>query len=129
MSVNPQVMRLYLTHFARLTMLLATLALAVSAFAHRFSDARMSPDLLSYLGAGGTLADICGDTGPAHRAGAPCEACVLAANTLLADPAFAVLLPFNVAIPAIFPPTATLRHTAAPNFEYRARAPPLAMIA
>lgn len=53
-------------------------ALASSGFAHRFVSKPLDPALTTYVAAGGSLADICGDIkGPSHQNTQTCEACRL----------------------------------------------------
>lgn len=63
-------------------LLVASLAMSATAFAHRATQDDPSPELLGYLAMGGTLEDLCGDAGWAHSLTGVCEACRISANAL-----------------------------------------------
>lgn len=72
-------------------LLLASLAMSASAFAHRTTQP--DPDLLAYISMGGTLAELCGEDNLAHHLIAGCEACRISANALAADATAHTLAP------------------------------------
>ncbi|WP_386679730.1 hypothetical protein [Loktanella sp. R86503] len=54
------------------------IAMASTGFAHRFVSQPLDPALTAYVAAGGSLADICGQTdGSSHHSLQSCEACQL----------------------------------------------------
>lgn len=59
-------------------------------FAHKNMQPVMTPDLVAFVAAGGSVADICGgDQYPAHTGTVNCEACRIADNltvTQICDP-------------------------------------------
>lgn len=62
--------------FARFAIVFAlAFAMATSGFAHRIAAADVDESLQSYVAAGGSLADICGDIGASL--GETCDACRL----------------------------------------------------
>lgn len=80
-------MTLVARHIARLCLVLSLFgALAASGFAHRAMGQEMDVDLLAYVQAGGSLADICGD-GAEHGMGGKCDACRLVDNVAAPDTA------------------------------------------
>ncbi|WP_300013479.1 hypothetical protein [uncultured Roseobacter sp.] len=62
-------------------LLLASLAMTGSAFAHRVANADRSPELLSYLSMGGLLEEICGENDATHALSS-CAACIISSNAL-----------------------------------------------
>ncbi|WP_299866700.1 hypothetical protein [uncultured Roseobacter sp.] len=75
-------------------LLLASLAMTGSAFAHRVANADHSPELLSYLSMGGLLEDICGDADASHALSA-CAACIISSNALTPAHADLAVRPFH----------------------------------
>lgn len=78
-------MRHALTPFARFSVVFALLvAMAGTGFAHRVVPQDLDDGLKSYLAAGGTLAELCGDAEQgSHGAGQTCDACRLVDSVLL----------------------------------------------
>lgn len=62
-------------------LLLASLAMTASAFAHRVASDDRSPELLSYLSMGGLLEEICGEDDTKHALRS-CAACIISGNAL-----------------------------------------------
>ncbi|MEP3332523.1 hypothetical protein [Sedimentitalea sp.] len=61
-------------------------ALAGSGFAHRIAAPLTDPSLATYVQAGGSIADLCGDFGgQSHDVINNCEACRLANSAVLAE--------------------------------------------
>jgi hypothetical protein len=72
------------TFFKLLTSFALIVAMAASGFAHTGSRAALTPELMAYVAAGGSLADICG--APIEQDGAQgqkCEACRLMGAAIL----------------------------------------------
>lgn len=105
-------------------LILASLAMSATAFAHRMTQDDASPELLSYLSMGGTPEDICGDTGLAHHLTSACEACRISANALAPDDDTCVDVTMTLT-PAAFRAIPTLRliHTRS-DISPPARGPP-----
>lgn len=64
---------------------LVTLALMTLPFAHRTGAAPLTAEMTDYLAMGGTVAELCGDTGTAPAGG--CESCRISDALMLATPA------------------------------------------
>lgn len=79
------VMTRILTPFCKLSVVFALLvAMAGTGFAHRVTPQDVDQSLQSYLAAGGTLAELCGDAEQgSHGAGQTCDACRLVDSVLL----------------------------------------------
>lgn len=115
--------------FTRLLVLIASLAMSATGFAHRFSDAQSSPELLSYLSIGGSLSDICGDIDHSHHLASTCDACLIASNALM--PVASVALPqlLSCKDPAQLSGNTHQWTVAVATQTYRPRAPPTAVTA
>ncbi|MEP2640751.1 hypothetical protein [Roseobacter sp.] len=104
-------------------LLIASLAMSAAAFAHRVADPAPSPDLLAYLDIGGTLEDLCGDTGPSHLTSA-CDACRIMANALAPMGARPLHRPQNGRVSVWVRPIAQAMHAPHPPVSPPSRAPP-----
>ncbi|MEM8536502.1 MAG: hypothetical protein AAGF56_01435 [Pseudomonadota bacterium] len=78
------------------------LATTVSAVAHRAIPEQPDDDLIGYLAAGGTIADLCGDT-DAHHLARACDACRIVDHAMVpggaTQTAFTCQLPARLALP------------------------------
>ncbi len=122
-------MRARFTLLASLMMLIATFAMTATGFAHRFSDDRSSPELLAYLSMGGTLAEICGETDPAHHLSTTCDACLITQNVLLQEVVNSAPIPAAIECSAPFASARDLLRPARPDTAHPSRAPPARVIA
>ncbi|KMK68686.1 hypothetical protein [Puniceibacterium sp. IMCC21224] len=70
---------------SRLFVLIAFVAMASSGFAHRLSAPNLDPSLLAYVQVGGSLDDLCGESGDTSHSGSQnCDACRLVHAAVLA---------------------------------------------
>ncbi len=103
------------------------IALALSGFAHQGAGATTAPGYAAYVAAGGSIADLCGDTsGSPKSIGAKCEACRLigAAIVPCAATGLALHLSDPVSVGYIVPRLSV--HPGRSDPSHPARAPPLA---
>lgn len=60
----------------QLTMICLIFAFVSLGFAHKSIQPSMTPELIAYVAAGGSISDICGsDHQPGHESNIDCEAC------------------------------------------------------
>ena len=124
-AYTPPEMRILSATFAKLTVVLALLiAMAGTGFAHRAIPLDVDEDLISYLAAGGTLAEICGDAS-GETVPQSCDACRLV-DAAAVPPSVGdgthlpITRPMAVVVPAPICASASL-----PDRTYPARAPPV----
>lgn len=119
-------MRLLAIHKSKLLVVFALVcALASTGFAHRFVSQPVDPALAGYVSAGGSLADICGETeGSSHQNVQTCEACRLVTAVVLPDHGPARSVPFGK-LSTVQVPVADLDMQSAPlDLSRAARGPP-----
>lgn len=121
-------LRMRHTLFASLLMIIATFAMTTTGFSHRFTEDRLTPELLTYLSMGGTFEDICGDSRPAHHLRAGCDACLINSTVFLANADNSVPLPISVDSLAQFSLSQHLWRACATGINHPARAPPALVI-
>ncbi|WP_187429728.1 hypothetical protein ROLI_010240 [Roseobacter fucihabitans] len=112
-----------------LLMLIATLAMTATGFAHRFERNAQSAELLSYLSLGGTLEEICGDNAPPHHLNATCEACLISSTILAPETGTGILFVLPPARSARFSSTPYVGRFATLKGTGHARAPPFRAMA
>ncbi len=101
------------------------LALALVGFGHQSVAPSDNAQATAYVLAGGSWADICGDSGDPRDGGTYCQACVISQTCALNAPAQMVIaagqaMPLDVVAPQ------TLNRLSTVYWAHGARAPPLA---
>ncbi|MCG3267669.1 hypothetical protein [Yoonia sp. I 8.24] len=101
------------------------LALALVGFGHQSVAPSDDGQATAYVLAGGSWADICGDSGDPRDGGTHCQACVISQTCALDAPTQMVIaagqaLPLHVVTPR------TLNRLSTVYWAHGARAPPLA---
>lgn len=113
--------------FRLLISLALVVALATSGLGHRVSAQPQSPELASYIAAGGTLADLCGgQDGQPGLFASDCEACRLVNAAILNPPCTGAALVLSEPARKLSFVAKTIQNTRPADPARQPRAPPQA---